>query len=231
MRKMPKKRTWIKAVAKSVLIMAVMCSLWLGAAGAARADLSMQLTGLSSYTSGGYYVGFDTVTVNGTPMSLLCDDFTKSISLNSTWSAVGVSGTQVASMKFASGPYGNGATTATQAYQEVFWLTSQLANQTNSGVVGALHFAIWTVLDPATTGAPTGSGTNSTSYWLNLAGQSSNYSSVNMANYEVYVPNPLSSSQEFIGIKPVPVPPSMILMGTGLLGVAGLRKRLKWRRG
>ena len=194
----------------------------------------MKLTGLPSRLHG-TYVGFSTVTVNGAPMSLICDDYTTTVSLNSTWSAVAVSGTQVASMKFAnpSGTpkWGNGATTATQAYQEVFWLTSQLASQSNSNVIAAIQYAMWTILDPATTGAPALGGNHSTSTWLNLAGQSSNYGSVNMANYEVYVPDPLTSSQEFIGINPVPVPPSMILMGTGLLGIAGLRKRLKWRRG
>ncbi len=230
MYRMPRKKQWGGGLARSVMIAAAICCLWLACAGSARADLSMQLTGLPSTTYGSYYVGTYQVTVNGTPMNLICDDFTKEITLNETWSATPLSGTQIGSMKFANAAsYGNGAASATQAYQEVFWLSSQLVNPSNSSSVAAIHFAIWTVLDPAVTGAPNGSGAASTSYWLNLASQSQNYSGVNMANYEVYAPNPLSSSQEFIGVNqsPVPLPPSVMLMGTGLIGVVGLRKRLK----
>jgi hypothetical protein len=232
MYRMPRKKEWGGGLSRSALIMAAICCLWLACAGSAHADLSMQLTGLPSTTSGGYYVGTYQVTVNGTPMNLICDDFTKEITQGETWTATLLSGTQIGSMKFANAAsYGNGATTATQAYQEVFWLSSQLVNPANSSSVGAIHFAIWTVLDPAVTGAPTGDGAASTAYWLNLAGQSQNYSSVVMSNYQVYAPNPFNSSQEFIGVNqsPVPLPPSVMLMGTGLIGVVGLRKRLKRR--
>lgn len=55
---------------------------------AAFADVSMQLTGVNSgYVMGGVYTSPYSITVGGTPMLLICDDFTTNISLGYSWSA------------------------------------------------------------------------------------------------------------------------------------------------
>jgi hypothetical protein len=227
---MPRKKERRGGLSRSFLVVAVLCCLGFVWAGSAHADLSMQLTGVPGTSWGGAYTGPYQVTVNGTPMSLVCDDYTQEITQGATWNATMYSGSNVSSLKFASGPWGNGAPTATQAYQEVFWLSSQLMNATDPNAISAIHYGIWAITDPTgVTSVPNNGGTGSTSYWLNLAGQSQNYGSVNMANYSVYVPSSSTPSQEFIGVNqsPVPLPPSVMLMGTGLIGVVGLRKRLR----
>jgi hypothetical protein len=233
MYRMPKKKERRGSLSRSVLVVAVLCCLGLAWAGSAHADLTMVLTGVPSTNYGGAATGPYQVTVNGTPMNLICDDYTTEITQGQTWNATLYSGSNISSLKFGSNTsFGNNAANATQAYQEVFWLSSQLINATDPNAISAIHYGIWAITDPTgVTNVPTAGGTGSTSYWLNLAGQSQNYGSVNMANYSVYVPSSSTPSQEFIGVNqsPVPLPPSVMLMGTGLIGVFGLRKRLRRR--
>ena len=165
------------------------------------------------------------MSVNGTTMNLICDDYTKDISIGQTWSATLLSGTDISSMKFAGNTtFGNGAANAIQYVPGGNLLSSQSGNSTSSSTIAAIHYGIWTILNVRDRRARR-DRRQLTAYWLNLA--STNYSSVNLADYSVYLPNPVTSSQEFIGVNqsPVPIPPSVLLMAPGLIGIVGLRKR------
>jgi hypothetical protein len=213
-------------------------------AGAALADnLTLTLTDAGSVSygdalHGGLYVGPYQISVNGAPSSpMVCDDYATEISVQSSWNANAYAFGQLSQMKFyGNAGFGNGASTADQAYEEVFYLSAQMMLQTDSTNYAAIHYAIWQIMDPgdnpASNGPTAGAGA-----WLAQAADPGNWQNVNTSDFLVYTPTTPGTSgpgasQEFIQVidpnnATVPVPSSLILLAAGLLGLAGLRRRPK----
>jgi hypothetical protein len=212
---------------KKVILAATAASLlWFVGVGSALADYALTLTSGGNITYGGVYVGPYQVSVNGAPYSLICDDYATEINTGYAWGAVANTWTDLQSMKFAPN-FGSGAA---QAYKEIFYLSAQMELLANSAYIAPIHYALWQIAD---TNTPTIEGSGSTSmdsssYWLSLA--ASNWQTVDTSNFLVYTPDPKNASQEFIMVKdPVPLPPSVLLLATGLLGFVGFRKRPAFR--
>jgi hypothetical protein len=187
----------------------------------ARADLlPMQLLGVpSGENMGGVYTSPYQVSVNGTKMLLVCDDFTTDISIGHTWNAIVYQITQVTAngpQKFQhpSNPVtipGRSPTdyTIQQQYDAVAWLAEQLLDgslKAASYAAAIDSYAIWQIFDPTAVdgyGGAVLTGQEQT----DVATAMSAAFAARQLDYQMYIytPSPLSASQEFLGIAPLPL--------------------------
>lgn len=222
--------------------------LLLAAAATASADgLTLTLNSGGNNVMGGVYVGpytFTGTTSGGqtSTLNLICDDFKDDVSLGEHWSATTSTFPSLTNVQFT----GAGSTLG---YQEVAWLSEQLfANLGNSEVAGQIQWAIWDVFDPGisnndpygTIGAAdqcaiNGNGCSNTNSWLAQA--LANASGGNYSNLIIYTPVAGSQlpatngpPQEYFGDPPptVPEPSTLLLIGSGLMGLIGLRRKLSY---
>jgi len=112
----------------------------------------------SGYTEGGVYTSPYNISVNGTPMQLICDDFTTDITVGETWPAspttlTVINASSVAGLKFANASYNGsilgGATNVVQDYAIAAVLAAELLLLPNSDTAeaAAYSYAIWDVFD------------------------------------------------------------------------------------
>jgi len=213
--------------------------------------VTMQLVGDNDgFNMGGVYTSpyQINVTENGvttTGLALACDDFTTDITFGDTWNAdmftlsdVALGGPQ----KFPLGPPGTDSIAVTipgggaayytiqQSYDAAAWLAEQLltipANLDNSEIAGEYSYAIWQIFDPAAVGGYGGQALTSTEQAAVATDMANAFSSTAslLPNYQVYIftPNPVTVSQEFIGVFRVPEGSTVALLAFNFLALAGI---------
>ncbi len=186
-----------------------------GASQNASAD-TLTLTGVGNTTWSGVQAGPYTGNLNGNSITMVCLSFDRRVSIGQTWQATS---NMLTASGVANALYGAQAN-ALLKYQQAAWLYDQMtANPTQAGEI---HGAIWNIFNPGVTPDTTASNA-----WLALA-QNQNLSGYDFSKFRIITPLDRTANGPQENLTTVPEPATMLLLGTGLAGVAAkVRRRRK----
>jgi PEP-CTERM motif len=160
-------------------------------------------------------IGPYNLTLNSTPLSLFCMNDQNFIKSGESWGVNVVNGSAFVGSAVGSTGF---------MYEEEAYIYSQF-NGTNATDI---QDALWTIFDPGT------SNTDANSPSLVLAAAAFNgYTSAFLSNTTFYIWDGGSitnqygdyAPQDFVGVSQTPEPSSLVLLGSGALGLAGAVRR------
>ncbi|OHA84218.1 MAG: hypothetical protein A2937_01760 [Candidatus Yonathbacteria bacterium RIFCSPLOWO2_01_FULL_47_33b] len=160
----------------------------------------------------GVYAGYYNAKIDGVDSIVFCDDFTTGINYGQAWTAneftyadvIGGAGTKFSGVS---------------KYSQAGWLFSQTAAATPS-VRAQIQGAVWNIMAP---GSVIMDPLAQNYYNLATNGTHNTYNWSGVM--KVLTPTPSGSGQEFLTPTVVPVPASVWLLGSGLLGLVGVSRR------
>jgi PEP-CTERM motif len=201
------------------LYIAVICTfVFLCTTKTSEAQVNMQLLSPPSpITANGIYVGPYAIAVNGTPTTLVCDDYVTETTFT-PWTATVSTFADLSHTEFI------GQSNSVQKYDAAAWLVQQMYALNPKGADYAdqvidIHYAIWSIFNSSAMSSP-GFDSDSNNWYTTALANS--YTAGEFANILIYTPK-TGTAQEFMGETPEPA--SIALFGTGLLAVAGFIRR------
>jgi len=177
-----------------------------GAATAARAE-SVTLVSAGTNTFQGTSAGPYSALLDGSPITMICLSFDRTVQVGQTWS-VAVNSLDASGV--ANALYGAQAD-ALLKYQRAAWLYDQLSAAPNEA--GSIQGAIWNIFNAGTP------DTAASIQWFSAA-MNANLTGYDFSRFRILTPTDRSAGGPQENMTTVPEPMTMLLLGSGLLGVA-----------
>ncbi|MFN2514574.1 MAG: PEP-CTERM sorting domain-containing protein [Pyrinomonadaceae bacterium] len=199
---------------KRLLFVPALLVMILVASSAAKAE-PLKLISVGSNTFGGVSVGPYGALLNGAPITMVCVSFDRSVDIGQTWN-VAVNALDASGV--ANALYGAQAN-ALLKYQRAAWLYDKMLSTPDqaSGIQGA----IWNLFTGSTPD-------NAASIRWFSAAMSADLRGFDFSRFRILTPSDRSRHGEQENMTTIPEPATMLLLGSGLLGIAAkARKRRK----
>ncbi len=198
-----------------LLVPSLLALILVGAASAAHAE-PVTLVSVGTNTFRGTSAGPYSALLNGSPITMVCLSFDRTVQVGQTWNVV-VNSLDASGV--ANALYG-GQANALLKYQRAAWLYDQLTATPNQA--SAIQGAIWNIFNSSTPDSV------ASIRWFSAA-MNANLEGYDFSRFRILTPTDRSAGGPQENMTTVPEPMTMLLLGSGLLGVAakvGKRRRL-----